>query len=103
MTASDRRVGIAAAERIVGLERTTIGRKVRAGAFPPPLYIGLRRSWLESELLAWVAAEGTRPREDRGTAFRHLVPSPAPASTVEPCGLAGESPSRCSNGPSEAP
>jgi predicted DNA-binding transcriptional regulator AlpA len=63
----DRRVFIADARRITGLHSVTIWRKCKdpASGFPSPVFIGERRSWLESELLAWVAAQAARPPEAR--------------------------------------
>jgi predicted DNA-binding transcriptional regulator AlpA len=61
-----RRVGISAAEAITGLHRTTIWRKVRQpGGFPPPTYIGNRRTWIEDDLRGWVAAQAARPPDSR--------------------------------------
>jgi prophage regulatory protein len=42
------------------LSRATIWRKVRAGAFPPPVSLGTRVAWRESEVTAWIDA--ARPR-----------------------------------------
>jgi predicted DNA-binding transcriptional regulator AlpA len=70
MQDNDRRVFIDGARRVTGLHATTIWRKCKAGEFPSPTYIGERRSWLESELLAWVKEQAERPRQIRN---RNLV------------------------------
>lgn len=62
---SDRRVGISIAERITCRDRSTIWRLYTTGKFPAPVFIGERRTWLESELLAWVAEQAARPRPAR--------------------------------------
>ena len=59
------RVGIAGAEKITGLERSTIYRKYRAGQFPEPEYIGERRTWRIDVLQTWVAEQLARPRDAR--------------------------------------
>lgn len=62
---TDRRITIAEAERKTGLHRSTLWRKYRAGEFPTPTFIGERRSWLESEIDAWIAEQAARPPEAR--------------------------------------
>ena len=78
-TTTDRRVGISEAERITGIERTTIWRKLKAGKFPAPVYVGERRTWLESELLAWVAEQAARSPDARRGAANLRDPDAAPA------------------------
>jgi predicted DNA-binding transcriptional regulator AlpA len=53
----DRRVFITEAEQITGLERTTLHRRCKSGAFPAPHYVGRRRAWLLSEINAWHARQ----------------------------------------------
>lgn len=81
MTAAgiDPLVGISDTERATGLERTTIWRKCRAGAFPEPIYIGSRRFWRKSVLDAWVAAQAERPASAR----RGAANLPARARALE--------------------
>lgn len=64
---ADRRITIAEAERKTGLHRSTLWRKYNATPpeFPVPTFIGERRSWLESEIDAWIAAQAARPPEAR--------------------------------------
>jgi predicted DNA-binding transcriptional regulator AlpA len=47
------RHGIAAVERRVGVERSTISRHCKAGTFPRPMYWGNRRYWTERQLSEW--------------------------------------------------
>ncbi len=45
----------------VGLSRTTIWRRVRAGTFPAPVEIGVNSiGWPESEITAWLESCGRR-------------------------------------------
>ncbi len=60
------RIGIADAERVTGLSRTTIDRKIRRGEFPPGVFIGERRKWFIDEIETWVREQASRPR--RGAA-----------------------------------
>lgn len=62
---ADRRITIAEAERKTGLHRSTLWRKYRDGAFPQPTYVGERRTWLESQVDAWIAEQAARPPEER--------------------------------------
>jgi predicted DNA-binding transcriptional regulator AlpA len=55
----DRLVRIAEVEQIVGSERTTISRMVKAGRFPCPIYVGTRRLWTMSSLQAWIRGQAT--------------------------------------------
>ena len=50
-----------------GLDPATILRRVRAGEFPPPVYIFGRARWILSDLQAWEAANigGTPPAKSR--------------------------------------
>lgn len=58
-------------ENMVGLGKTSIYAKIKAGDFPPPLQIGPRAvRWPESEITQWL---GTR---ERGTRQENL-PTPA--------------------------
>jgi predicted DNA-binding transcriptional regulator AlpA len=57
------RLGIAQVERRVGLERSTISRRCRAGAFPRPLYLGTRRFWTEQQIAGWEAEQLARQPE----------------------------------------
>lgn len=54
------RIGIAEVEKRVGRERSTIGRWIREGRFPRPLWIGTRRAWDLAEVEAWVLSQ-SRP------------------------------------------
>jgi predicted DNA-binding transcriptional regulator AlpA len=64
-TADRRRLRIAALERRVGFERTTIWRRCKAGTFPAPHYIGNRRAWFEDDIAEWERAEMARPADER--------------------------------------
>lgn len=72
-TASDvaqRRIGIAEVRLRTNASTSTINRWVRAGTFPAPHYLGVRRCWLESEVTAWLEswAERRVAREERSAA-----------------------------------
>jgi predicted DNA-binding transcriptional regulator AlpA len=58
----DRRLGISATEAVTGFNRCTIWRWCKAGRFPQPTYIGNRRTWLSSEIAAWIASQAERPK-----------------------------------------
>ncbi len=60
-----RRVGIAALEARLGVERTTISRWCRAGTFPAPHYLGARRAWFIAEIEAWERERMARPPQPR--------------------------------------
>lgn len=64
---TDRRIKIAETERKTGSHRSTLWRKYTATPpeFPVPTYIGNQRTWLESEVDAWIAAQAARPPEER--------------------------------------
>lgn len=72
-----RRLGIAELERRLGLHRTTIWRKCRAGDMPAPHYLGDARRWWLHEIEAWEAAQAARPPEARRGA-RNLTPEGKP-------------------------
>lgn len=43
-------------ERLVGLDRTSIYRRIQAGDFPPPLRVGVRRvAWRAADIARWQA------------------------------------------------
>jgi predicted DNA-binding transcriptional regulator AlpA len=56
-TASETRyLGIAEIERRYQKQRSTIFRWTKAGRFPQPVYLGNRRAWALTALLAWEAS-----------------------------------------------
>lgn len=60
---SDRLLNKWAVEERTSLDITTIYRKMKAGTFPQPVRVGLRRvAWRESDIAAWLAGleVGTR-------------------------------------------
>jgi predicted DNA-binding transcriptional regulator AlpA len=59
-TEAARRIGIAALEQRLSVERSTIWRWYRAGAFPPPHYIGNRRAWWLHDIEAWEVQQMAR-------------------------------------------
>ncbi|HET8542092.1 MAG TPA: AlpA family phage regulatory protein [Anaeromyxobacter sp.] len=61
----DPRIGIRDVERMTGLHRATIWRKVRGGAFPTPVYVSEKRTWLASEIRTWIGEQAERPRSAR--------------------------------------
>lgn len=61
-------LGITEVERATSLERTTIWRRCRAGAFPAPGYVANRRVWRASVIEAWVREELERSPARRGAA-----------------------------------
>ena len=56
-----RRVGIAELERRLAMDRSTVWRWYRAGKFPAPHYIGVRRCWWLEEIEKWEREQLTRP------------------------------------------
>jgi len=56
----------ATVSQITTLHRTQIGRLVKAGDFPAPIYISERRkAWPEAEVVAWMAAAAASRRRGR--------------------------------------
>lgn len=47
------RLGIAELEERLNVDRSTISRWVRLGAFPPPHHVGARRAWFRAEVESW--------------------------------------------------
>jgi predicted DNA-binding transcriptional regulator AlpA len=48
-------------KRVVGLDRVTVWRLRRAGAFPAPLRLSVGRiAWRKADLLAWLDARATK-------------------------------------------
>ena len=76
---SPRRIGIAELERRLAVNRCTIWRWLKADrfGFPKPVYLGERRTWLESEIAAWEAEQAARPPESRRSA-RNLTKAALP-------------------------
>lgn len=56
---------MAALEQMLSLGHTTIEKLVKAGDFPPPVYIGRSRRWLMSAVEDWVERK-VRPAPDQG-------------------------------------
>jgi predicted DNA-binding transcriptional regulator AlpA len=58
----DRRVAVAELERRLATDRSTLWRWYSAEPprFPRPHYLGTRRLWWQSEILAWEAEHTTR-------------------------------------------
>jgi prophage regulatory protein len=52
--AAQRRIGIAQVRLRTNSSTSTINRWIRAGSFPRPHYLGVRRCWLEAEVIAWL-------------------------------------------------
>ncbi|MEE9249651.1 MAG: AlpA family phage regulatory protein [Alphaproteobacteria bacterium] len=58
----------------VGLHRSTIWKRVRAGTFPAPIQLGDNKiGWPEAEISAWLES---RPRRTYGA---EVTPEPAAA------------------------
>jgi prophage regulatory protein len=74
-----RRFGISEVEKRTGFERSTVSRRVRAGTFPRPIYLGARRYWAESQLLEWEALQVARQAE----AERHVRELMEPAQAAK--------------------
>jgi predicted DNA-binding transcriptional regulator AlpA len=56
----------ATVSQITTLHRTQIGRLVKAGAFPAPIYLCERRkAWPEAEVVAWMSAAMANRRPGR--------------------------------------
>lgn len=70
----DTRVEIAWVERRTGKHRATISRWCAEGSFPQPHYLGARRCWWLSEVLAWEAARMARPHSARGPGAKAVEP-----------------------------
>jgi predicted DNA-binding transcriptional regulator AlpA len=66
------RIGIADLEARLGVDRSTVWRMCRAGAFPAPSYVGTRRVWEVAEVEAWEAEQRAVPHKPvvRGIAAR---------------------------------
>lgn len=48
---------------MIGLGKTTIYARIKEGTFPAPISLGGRAvAWIESEVVAWVAARITASR-----------------------------------------
>ncbi len=52
-----RRGSVSKAAAITGLHPKTISRRVKAGTFPSPTWIGSRRCWDLDEVERWVASQ----------------------------------------------
>ncbi len=50
---------------MVGLGRTAVLDRVKAGAFPAPVKVGRATLWRECEVSAWVVAQVRQSREAR--------------------------------------
>lgn len=50
---------------MVGLGRTAVLDRVKAGAFPAPVKVGRATLWRESEVSGWVVAQVRQSREAR--------------------------------------
>lgn len=57
-----RLLGIAKTEEFTGLSRDTLGRLVKSGRFPAPVYVGIRRLWRIEDLDAWASGLSSSPR-----------------------------------------
>jgi prophage regulatory protein len=59
-SAPERLITIAEVVDRVGVNRSTVYRRIRTGEFPPPVHLGTRTSrWRESEVNAWIGKLGT--------------------------------------------
>lgn len=72
------RIGVAALEARLGVDRSTIWRWYRAGKFPEPEYIADRRTWRLDIVEGWEAQQLARPPEVRRGA-RNLTGTPGGA------------------------
>lgn len=61
----ERLIRLPAVLSLVGLGRTAVLDRVKAGAFPQPLKIGRATLWREAEVSAWVVAQVRTQREAR--------------------------------------
>lgn len=71
------RLGIAPLERRLGLERSTISRRVKAGLFPRPIYFAGRRFWDEHEISLWEKEQVSRQAEAERRAHERMAPARA--------------------------
>jgi predicted DNA-binding transcriptional regulator AlpA len=55
-----KRIQIATLRLMYPVSDVTIWRKVKAGTFPAPHYLGYRRFWYADEVEAWIAAQIAR-------------------------------------------
>jgi predicted DNA-binding transcriptional regulator AlpA len=62
------RIGIADLAARLGVDRSTIWRWYQSGKFPPPHYLGERRTWLLSEVEKWERERMARSTESRPSA-----------------------------------
>lgn len=42
----------------VGLKKTVIYERIKAGTFPKPIKLGSASAWLENEIESWIAQQG---------------------------------------------
>ncbi|MBN8508534.1 MAG: AlpA family phage regulatory protein [Burkholderiales bacterium] len=63
--APERLIRLPAVLDLVGLGRTAVLDRVKAGAFPAPVRIGRAALWREAEVSAWVVAQVRAHREGR--------------------------------------
>jgi predicted DNA-binding transcriptional regulator AlpA len=68
------RLGIADLETRLGVDRSTVARWIRSGEFPAPHYVGSKRAWFESEVLAWELRRMARASVERRVA--KVAPGP---------------------------
>lgn len=64
-SASEKLIRLPAVLERVGLGRTAVLDRVKAGSFPSPVKIGRATMWSESEVSAWVVAQVRAHREGR--------------------------------------
>lgn len=66
-TSARRFLRLAEVKHLVGLGRSAIYRKVKAGEFPSPVSLGARAvAWLSDEIEAWMDARVEGSRKMRG-------------------------------------
>ena len=63
---SKRFINLSAVEDKTALKKSSIYAKVKAGDFPPPIKMGVRTVWVESEIDTWLDAQVAAWREKSG-------------------------------------
>jgi predicted DNA-binding transcriptional regulator AlpA len=75
-----KRIGISELESRLGISRVTVRRWYLQGTFPPPEFIGERRSWRVEVIEKWEAERLARPPEARRRNTNIVGPSNASAA-----------------------
>lgn len=68
----------------IPLSRSTVWRRIQAGAFPAPLQISPGRvAWRKQDILDWMNL-GNQPRSSPASGHTSVIPMPAPGNGPAP-------------------